>query len=554
MAEKRTFHRPRIFYVLSCLLFVALIIGFFVWRNYKYKFVNKKIETLVNTKSRGLYSLSYHNLVINEALGNISVENVQLIPDSNVYIEQVQNKTGPDELFKITIPQLSITGIKTPKALLNQEISAHFIRIENADIVISRVKQHNKKGVDFSRWLTGEMYRELLGKLKSIRADSVVVENASVELKDKESETVRCKITGISLRFADVAVDSSKGNDSSRILFSRNLAIHCNLLAIPHIGKFYGLQVSGLDFNSETKSLHTKEIRFRPLLSEPDFAKANHFAKDRLDFTIGNTGLVNIRRTELLHERLIADTLTMNNANFKIFRDKSYPHDSVDRTDSYPQQAIMRLPFKMSFSRLQINDSYIEYKEKNDQSDSSGKVAFFHVQAKFDNVTNINQLIRLNGFATLHFHSSFLNETSFTAVIKMKLNDSLGRFSLDANMGSLDARLLNSLVKPMALAEMTKGKINSLRYHLDATNWEGKGHLDFRYEDLSVKLIKKNDSKNQYQTKLLPTLAAGVILKGSNPQNGKLRQGKIYYTRDTSRSIFNMMWKSLFSAIKKTAL
>jgi hypothetical protein len=553
MAEKRAFHRPRIFYIFSGLLFLALI-GFFIWRNYKYTLVNKKVETLVNSKSRGLYSLSYHNLVINEALGNVSVENVQLIPDSTVYIDQVQNKTDPDQLFKITIPRLSITGIKTPKALLNQEISAHFIRIENADIVISRVRQGDKKESDFSRYLKGEMYRELLGKLKSITADSVIVENASLELMDKESETVRCKITGISLRFADVAVDSTKRNDSSRILFSRSLAIHCNLLTIPHIGEFYGLQVSGLDFNSETRSLHTKEIRFRPLLSETDFAKANHFAKDRLDFIIGSAGLVNIHRTELLQEQFIADTLTMNNADFKIFRDKSYPHDSVDRTDSYPQQAIMHLPFKMSFSRLLINDSYVEYKEKNDQSDSSGKVAFFHVQAKLDNVTNINRVIRLNGFTTLHFHSSFLNETSFTTVIKMRINDSLGRFSLDANMGSLNAVLLNPLVKPMALAEITKGKINSLHYHLDATNWEGKGRLELQYENLSVKLIKKNDNKNKYQTKLLPTLAAGVILKDSNPQNGKMRLGQVDYTRDTNRSIFNMMWKSLFAAIKKTAL
>ncbi|HEY4966483.1 MAG TPA: hypothetical protein VII28_08790, partial [Puia sp.] len=113
---------------------------------------------------------------------------------------------------------------------------------------------------------------------------------------------------------------------------------------------------------------------------------------------------------------------------------------------------------------------------------------------------------------------------------------------------------LNALLKPMALAELNKGKINDLHYHLDATNTRAKGRLLLHYENLSVRLLKKDDDKNKYKTKVLPTLAAGLLVKDSNPQHGKMRTADVDFTRDIHRSIFNLMWKSLFAAIKEVAM
>src|SRR5258708_18597680 len=178
MAEKRAFHRSRIFYVLSGILLIFLSIGFFIWRNYKYQLVNRKLDNLVTGKSKGLYQLSYQHLVIDEALGNISAEEVVLIPDSLIYLQLTEQKTAPESLFYIRIPKLSISGVKTPRALLNKEINAHIIRIQNPEIEIRMGKSRNEKQLDFKTVLASEQYRQLLGKLNSIHADSVVLENA----------------------------------------------------------------------------------------------------------------------------------------------------------------------------------------------------------------------------------------------------------------------------------------------------------------------------------------------------------------------------------------
>jgi hypothetical protein len=554
MAEKKAFHRTKLFFILAGILLTVLTAGLLIWRNYKYKLVNKKLDKLVTGKSQGLYQLNYQHLILDEALGNISVEDVELLPDSLVYQTLADQKTAPETLFYIRIPKLLISGVKTPKALLNKEISAHIIRIQNAGIEIRMGKGKGGNQSYFKNILASEQYRQLLGKLKSIRADSIVLENASLTLVDKESKQVRCKATGLSIRFAGIAIDSVVQNDSSRMLFSNDQAIHCDHLEWPAKNKLYDFKITGIDYDSQTGNLHTDQIRIIPTLSETAFAKANKYAIDRLNISIGSLDIFHLNRQALLRQQIVSDTILLSNASFHIFRDKSNPHDSVDRTHNYPQETIMQFSLPVYVKKIIIRDGFIEYKEKNDISDSSGRVSFFHVQAVLGNVTNIQDSIKKDHQMRLHFTASFLNESPFVADIRMQLNNRAGNFQLDAKLGKINAVALNQLLKPMALAELEKVNISSLQYHLDATNTKGRGMLILKYDDLKIKLLKKDDDNNKYKTRLLPTLAAGIVVKKSNPQNGNMRIGHVDFTRDIHRSIFNFMWKSLFAGIKQVAL
>ena len=144
-------NKSKRFYFISGIVLVIIIAGVLVWRNFKYKFVNKKIDQLVEVKSRGLYEVNYQNLVIDEAGGNITAENVEMLPDSLVYQYMQEQNTAPENLFYIKIPKLHITGVKTPKALLNKEISAHIIRIENAQIEIRMGKGKKESKSDLGK-------------------------------------------------------------------------------------------------------------------------------------------------------------------------------------------------------------------------------------------------------------------------------------------------------------------------------------------------------------------------------------------------------------------
>jgi hypothetical protein len=551
--KPKTNVKRRIYLILGVVLLIVCTTGFFFWRKYKYQLVNKKLEK-VTEKSRGLYQINYKNLVINEALGSITAEDIEILPDSQVYQDMVASHSQPENLFFVKIPKLSVTGVKTPKALLNKEISGHMIRLENP-VVELRLTPSNKEKKGPSTLNPGtEIYKQILGKFKSITADSVVLENAQLTWVNMESKKIRCKVEGLSLRFSGIEIDSLTQNDSSRILFSNNVSLHGDQIIVPLKNEIYQFTVKGLDYSSVTGKLHTDQIRLKNRLSESAFARLHKYAVDRFDLALSSLDIGPINRSGLLRGQLETESLEMKGLSLHVFRDKSYPHDSVDRTHTYPQEAIMSLPFLIYIRNIRIRDSYIEYKEKNDKSDSSGRVSFHHVQATLSQVTNMKKYIQQNNQMQVQFNASFLDTTPFSAKILLRLNDRQGNFHMDARLGEIDAPALNALLKPMALAELNKGRIKSLRYHLDATNTKGKGSLMLQYDHLSVKILKKDDNKNKYKTKVLPTLAAGLLVKDSNPQHGKTRSGEVEYTRDIHRSIFNLMWKSLFAAIKNVVL
>jgi hypothetical protein len=548
MIEKKNSRHSAWLYIISGLAIIGIIAGFF-WQNIKYELVRRKLSTAISGKSAGLYRLSYKNLVIDEVAGNISVEDVHLATDSSVYL-QLSKGDNPPARIDISIPKMVITGVKTPKALLNKELEGHSINIQSAVIQLTTGKQGNNSS---KTKLVDEIYEQVLGNLQRVKADSLNLQDITFIMNDPESGKAKFEGRGFSCGLADILIDSLHQNDSSRILFAKEISIRCNNLSLNSKDKQFKYIFSGLDYNSTHNLLQVEKILIQPQLSESAFAAQYKYSKDRYDFTIENLAIRHVDRFALFNQRLIADSVTLGNSSFKIFRDITLPHDTIDRTDTYPQNELMKLGLPLDIHKLIFEHAFIEYKEKHPKSDSSGKVQFYAVHAVLSNVTNIPGSIVKNNKMRLDFQSRFLNKASMHAELIMLLNDQDGDFTLNAKMGAMDAVFINPMIEPMALAKVDKGKIQSLSYQLAANKMHGVGNLTFLYSDAKLILLKKDDADNKYKTKILTTLAAGLIIKDSNPAKGEIRVSRVDFGRDRHRSIFHLMWRSLYAAIRKTA-
>src|ERR1700733_11910833 len=82
------------------------------WQFYKYRIVRNRVATLVEQKSKGLYSLHYEDLLFDEVSGNLRVKNVDIIPDTAVYNQMVKDNTNPSVLVSLHLPELRILRIK----------------------------------------------------------------------------------------------------------------------------------------------------------------------------------------------------------------------------------------------------------------------------------------------------------------------------------------------------------------------------------------------------------------------------------------------------------
>lgn len=154
----------------------------------------------------------------------------------------------------------------------------------------------------------------------------------------------------------------------------------------------------------------------------------------------------------------------------------------------------------------------------------------------------------------LRFNASFLGMAPMHADVNMFLGDPQGKFLFSGTMKNFDAGKLNDLIEPMGLARIEKGQVNSLRFNFTGHNYGSNGKLILLYQDLKISLLKKDSADNKLEKKTLASFVANLVVKNANPlRKQPVRVAEVHYTRNTNRSFFNLMWKSVFTGVKQSA-
>ena len=104
----------------------------------------------------------------------------------------------------------------------------------------------------------------------------------------------------------------------------------------------------------------------------------------------------------------------------------------------------------------------------------------------------------------------------------------------------------------LALARLDRGNIKLLQFAIRGTDSAAEGRVSFAYEGLKVSMLKKDSTQASYHKKGLVSLFANIVLKNSSPAEGS-EPKEVHFQRILNKSIFNLMWKTLFMGVKKSA-
>jgi len=529
-------------------LLAVLVLLVIAWQFYKYHYAQRKIAGAVEEKTKGLYVLHYDHLSFDEVAGMLHVNNIDIRPDTAVYQQMVKEKKEPHMLLQIEADALDILRVKTPKALLSKELEGGKIEVSGARIRIM-VEHFKKDSAVYNP--TPDLAKQLLARLLKIAIDSVQITDATILVGSLDSSETYFRADNVSLMLSHLLIDSSARKDSNTILYSRDLALDCKKLALPAGNKKYTVGIDSLRFTSADNTLRIAEIKLMPRLSETAFAASFAHQKDRYDFLLKNIALRHIDRTALWQKAIRSDSLVIGSSVFKVYRDISRPPDTTSKVGKFPQQQLMGLPFPLTIDNVIFTESFIEYKEKNSKSDSTGRLQFTNVRATIRNVTDRPAEKKVPHRCTVDFQARLLNKVPVEARLIMPLKDPKGRFTIEGNIGSLDTRTLNPLTEPMGLARMEKGKIDHLHFIIDGTDSTGDGRITLLYEDLKISLLKKNKKAGRLDKKGLASVFANLLIKNSNKGEDP-RTAEAHFRRILNKSLFNLIWKTLFTGIKKS--
>lgn len=532
------------------LSFLGLIaVGVLVWSIYKKGFLRSKVTEAVAGGSRGIYSISFEKFDLDEVNGNLSVSNLHLQPDTVRYNQLAETENAPGIVAKVEIPSLQVAGVKTPKALLDKEVEGRKVLIVNPVIEL----YFTNKGKDSARRVPDkELYEQLLGNLSKIAIDTVSIVNATVITRDLNGGEKLMQFDSVQIDLYKVAVDSIHSKDSTRFLFAESAGLLCKKLSWKDKRGLYEFLITDVDFNTRGQRMSIGRFAINPQLSEAKFLQQFKYANDRFDIEMKDIRLVNLNVAALMRQSMAADSMIVSNSQFRIYRDLSYPHDGKSRLNDLPHQALMRLSLPLLIKQASFPQSFIEYKERNGKSDQSGKVQFHDVSVVITNLTNDTTVLKTDPVCKLRFNSRFLNKAPLTANISFYPLDQQGKFTISGNMGGMPAATLNQLTVPMGLARIEKGTIRKMTFNFSANIHGANGPLTLLYDDIGVTLLKKDEENNKLDKKKLASLMARIVLKKANPgKDGEVRTAQVKFERDTRKSFFNLLWKSVFTGVKE---
>ena len=483
--DKRVLRRGRAKVILLSISFILIALvgfGFWYWSTHKNVIIEKELEKAITKNNEGLYKISYDDMKVDEATGSLSVTNMKLAYDSLKYKEK-----NPPMLFTISIPEINVAGVKTKKALLDKEIVGRKLEIKNPVIDL----EYTYKGKDSARNVpTDEIYREVLSNLDVIQIDSVLITNAHIRTSNKKTGKVIFEVRDIGLSLMDLRVDSLSLKDSSRFLFSKSMTINVARIGWPSPDKLYNYQAENIELRSSTGNLSIAQISVIPSLGENEFVNAIPTQDDRLNFSFNNVVFSGLDMKRLPDEYLKAETMTIGRSSFKIYRDLARPRDKKSRVGQYPHQVMDDIPMRFNIRKVNIRNSFIEYKERNHITRQSGKVQFHNVNGTITNFTNDKRTA--NKVMKAVISSSFLNKTSLKTNWAFYLFHPKGRFDVAGTLGSIDGQALNALAEPMGPATIEEGHFNGMTFNLQGNDYSMDGSVKVLYENLDVAILEKD--------------------------------------------------------------
>ncbi|CAN5479766.1 hypothetical protein BH11BAC3_BH11BAC3_00410 [soil metagenome] len=314
----------------------------------------------------------------------------------------------------------------------------------------------------------------------------------------------------------------------------------------------YNIAIGDFSINNVSATAKIKQFLLKPLLSEEQFGKHNKVAMDQYNLKVDNIVLSGLNIKKLMaNEGLELATASLE-PTIKIFNDKTLPDDNLSRLGKYPQQSLLKLDMPIYIKTLKIKNGLVSYRERGEKSALVGNVFFSGINATVSNITNIPALIKSNPALTLDATAKFLDKGSLSTHWSLALNTNAGIFHIDGQLDKMSALSLNPVTEPLALASIKQGTIDKVKFKIDGDNYKASANVLFLYHDLKLDVLKKEEDKKELKKKGLVSFLANALVKNKNSNTDNSEN--ITYERVMTRSFFNLVWKTIFTGAKKTAL
>jgi len=495
--------------------------------------------------------------IVNDSSGfNLNIGGGNLFPsDKSLTVTGInlkvsgKNSSSPKTIF-IT-DTISVTGL-TVSDSMPASVATGTIKLSETHIQYSFHKNDTlKPETDTTAKMAG-LYR-FSKILKQFKTDTVLLEKVNINYRDTVSPKKSWSVNNIHLMVTGLKLLPEVANSTLPVEFNNLFAELKNRNFITG-DSLYKVSVERLAFNSLNNSFLLDSLYVTPLLDTIPFFNKHHWQTDRINVFAPRVTLLNFDLERWNKEGVIRfGQIEANNMKAGIYRDKSYPRDSLIRP--LLQEMLLNVKQPFIIDTISINNAFLQYSEKVVKSDVPGNVFFTGFNIKAINITNRwNPEKRM--LAKIFADGKLMGKSKIEVALYFPLNqDQTDQFWFTARSEKIDLTTLNPMTQNLSGLTIMNGKGSIDIPLITANDTLALGTMMFKYRTFKVSLYnrKKATKAGGISVPLVNFVVNNLVLRSNNPALLKRpRVGIVYFERDRNKSIINYIWKSTLSGVLST--
>jgi len=545
-------------WVIGILVLIVVALAGVSWyfsRNWK-PIIEEKLKELVRNSTDSLYSLTYEDLDMTIALGNLTLKNAALKADTQVYARMEAAELAPDNLYDIEFKELKVKRFGILSVLRNRELNIKSIDLTDPRIHLTN-KYHAYNDTASIEKPKKSLYENVKEVFNSVNIGRIDVENAAFKYtKLTDSQSAEFGLDSVQIRVEDILMDENSQADTSRLYYTKLIEAIVPGFEYEFSNGFYMAKFDVLKINTQEQTLLLTNVDYSPVLDKATFYKKHGKNVTRADLHFDTLYMEKLDFKQLIEKQhTVARRAHIKNGYAKLYGDKRYPKQPVNQIGQAPHQKLMRIKKLIHVDTVFVKNVDVVYGEMSGKYHREGEISFNGATGTLTNVTNDTLILSQDKYMRADLRAKIMNSGNLHARFTFDMLSKTGEHSYNGTLGRMNATAFNRILYPLLNVEISSGNIRDIRFDISGTDYRSRGDFRFDYDNLKIDLKADPDQpKKKSSLRIASFLVNQLIINDSNPDaNEKYHIGKVNHRRVPEHTFFKNLWQSLLDGIKQTA-
>ena len=491
--------------IIGIILISSFIVGFF-FLQYKFK---SEIINAINTKLPPNIKLEYSQVTTSILTGSVELDSLSarlFNSDKNLISTLNTNK-------------LKVSGLNLWQLMFNATVSVNTIIFENPNLQYYQKEQELPQ----KEIATDNTFDKI------IRVDEISIINGNLKVYESNDAILLTSIDSINFTLNKLSSDANKLKE--KIPFNyKDFQLKAKQLFF-NLSNYEELKVETLAI--ENNKLNLKNLAIAPKYTKEELSTKIVVERDYFDLHIPEL-TINKLNLGFTNNRFFvtADTSNITKPNLIVYRDKRVADDLTIK--KMYSKMLRDLTFNLAFSEVKINEGYMSYAERVEDTDKAGKIFFNTINA---NLTNLSNTYKEGLKTVISVNSQFMGKSPMRLDISFDVNNKQDYFLASGQFKNFNAEIANTFFKSNLNAK-AEGEIEQIYFTFNGNNVGSKGDLKMKYDEFKFEILNKNNKVNKFLT----AIGNLFINDGSKTDKDGYRHGEIKVERNTTKSFFNYLW------------